>query len=68
MSYRFQLQGRGLRHSWEKECRAEAALDHANQVARECARDETYRGVTIRVADKDGKEVATVPVPERRLK
>jgi len=41
-----------------------AALNHARQVARECARDVTYRGAAIKVIDTAGREIATVAVPE----
>ena len=66
MAYRFRLAGKGLRHSWEKECHAEAAMVHAAQVARECARDTIYQGVTIRVQDDVGDEIAIVQVPDKR--
>jgi hypothetical protein len=62
MSYRFRLSGNGFRHSWEKECPAPVAMTHANQVARQCARDDVYQGATIRVMDQAGNEVAFVPV------
>jgi len=65
MSYRFRLRGKGLRHSWEKECRPEAAIRHASQVAREYANDDLYHGTDIRVMDRDGNEVAIVPVSKK---
>ena len=65
MAYRFRLHGKGLQHSWEKDCRPEAALAHANQVAREYAKDDLYHGTAIRVVDNAGNEVATVPVPDQ---
>lgn len=40
-------------------------MAHADQVARECARDTIYQGVTIRVMDDAGDEIATVPVPKK---
>ena len=64
MSYRFRLFGKGLRHSWEKECLSDTAMAHATQVARECARDGVYQGTAIRVIDDAGNEVAIVPVPK----
>jgi hypothetical protein len=66
MAYWFRLAGKGLRHSWQKECRPEAAFVHADQVARECARDTTYQGVSIRVLDDAGDEIATIPVPDEK--
>jgi hypothetical protein len=64
MTFRFRLHGSKLRHTWEKECRREAALVHAEQVARECAKDKVYEGTAIRVTDPDGNEVATVAISE----
>jgi hypothetical protein len=72
-SYRFRLNGKGFRHTWEKECRLNDALKHAEQVARECEKDATYDEAAIRVVDDAGKEVAVLPVtksverPERNL-
>jgi hypothetical protein len=66
MTYRFRLVGKGLRHSWQKDCPTEAAMVHADQVARECARDTIYQDVAIRVMDDAGDEIATVPVPNKR--
>jgi hypothetical protein len=63
MSFRFRLHGNGFRHSWEKECKPEAAIAHATQVARAYARDSVYQDATIRVFDDLGTEVAVVPVP-----
>src|SRR6266850_501826 len=44
MAYRFRLRGNNVRHSWEKECWADSALLHAQQVAREYANDDLYNG------------------------
>jgi hypothetical protein len=56
------MRGNGFGHSWEKECKSEAAMAHVTQVAREYARDRAYREAMIRVLDDDGNEVAMVPV------
>lgn len=64
MTFRFRLHGSKLRHSWEKECRPEVALVHAQQVAGECAKDKTYEGTAIRVIDPDGNDFATVAISE----
>ena len=65
MPYQFRLRGRGLRHSWEKECQPDVAMMHARQVAREYANDDRYHGTDIRVIDHDGIEVAIVPVSKK---
>ena len=65
MAFRFRLQGKGLRHSWEKECAPKAALVHAEQVAREYANDDLYHGTTIGVLNESGDEVARIAVTER---
>jgi hypothetical protein len=61
-SFRFRLKGNGIRHTWEKECPLHDALRHADLVARECAKDATYDGASIRVVDDTEKEVAVLPV------
>ena len=65
MSFRFRLRGRGLRHSWEKDCQLDVAIRHARQVAREYANDDLYRETNIRVIDQDGIEIAIVPVSKK---
>jgi hypothetical protein len=66
MKYHFRLMGNGLKHAWQKDCwRLAAAMHHARQVARECARDELYRGVVIEVLDSTGQKIEVVPVPDQ---
>ena len=67
MVFRFRLRGKGLRHSWQKECQQDVALTHAQQVAREYANDGMYHGTDIRVLDRDDNEVAIVPVSKEAL-
>ena len=63
MAFRFRLHGKGLRHSWEKECRPEVAIVHVTQVAREYAKDRLYEGTVIQVVDNEGNDVTAVPIP-----
>ena len=64
MKYQFRLNGNGLKHAWQKDCwRLGVAVRHARQVARECAREELYRGVVIEVLDSNGNTIEMVPVP-----
>jgi hypothetical protein len=66
MKYHFRLMGNGLKHAWQKDCwRRAVAVHHARQVARECARDEHYRGVVIEVLDCEGNKIDVVPVPNQ---
>ena len=61
------LVGNGLRHAWQKDCwRRAVAVHHARQVARECARDEHYRGVVIEVLDSEGKRSTWCRCPINR--
>ena len=62
MAYRFQLSGKGLRHSWQKECPPAVAPRYAAMVAREYAKDPLYHGTAVLVTDRDGNEVAVIPV------
>ena len=61
MLHRFRLRGKGLRHTWQKECPPELAKAHAQQVAREYANDDLYQGTDI-VVTKGETEVAVIPV------
>ena len=67
MAYMFRLGGKGLKHSWQKECRREVALEHAQQVAREYASDGLYHGTDIRVLDRDCNEIAIILVSKEAL-
>jgi hypothetical protein len=62
MAFRFRVRGKGVKHSWQKECGRAAALAHAKQVAREYGNDGLYQRADIRVLDRDGNEIAIVPV------
>ena len=62
MAFRFQLSGNGLRHSWQKECLSTVAARYAAMVAREYAKDPLYHGAAVRVTDRDGNEVAAIPI------
>lgn len=64
MTYRFKLHGKRFRHSWEKECERAAALVHAKQVARECAKDGVYAGSELLVTDAAGQKVASLAVSD----
>ena len=64
MVYRFELRGRYHRHSWKRKCLPEAAVLFAREEAREYAKDESYRGLAIRVIDETGNEVTCVPIAE----
>jgi len=64
MAYRFQLVGKGLRHSWQKDCLPRVAARYAALVAREYAKDSLYRGTVIRAMNETGNEVVVIPVPE----
>jgi hypothetical protein len=62
MAFRFQLSGNGLRHSWQKECLSTVAPRYAAMVACEYAKDPLYHGTAVRVIDRNGNEVALIPV------
>jgi hypothetical protein len=66
MPCRFQLSGKGLRHSWQKDCPPTVAIRYAALVAREYAKDRVYHGTAVRVMDNAGNEVAVIPVPVER--
>jgi hypothetical protein len=63
IAYRFQLSGKGVRHSWQKECPPSVAARYAALVAREYAKDRLYHGTVVRVLDRNGNEVAVIPIP-----
>ena len=63
MAYRFQLSGKGLGHSWQKDCPPTVVARYARLVAHEYAKDAVYRGAVISVMDDAGTEIAVVSVP-----
>ena len=63
MTYRFTVRGRRVRHSWQKDCPSQAAIMHANSVARECAKDLAYDDAMIEIIDDTELPVATVTIP-----